>query len=249
VLAVLIKFDPEVPMDFWLLIKGGGPVAAMLLLVSIYAAFVFFYRLQILRRAAGNLEKILEQIRVDLLAGSVRSAIADARRSDTPAARVVVAGLERVQLGPEAVQAALNQASLLEEERVGRGLSTLSTIAQVAPMLGLLGTVFGMIRTFSVFSSVAQPTPTQLAGGISEALVTTAAGLIVAVLAHLGHSTLARQFEVVFSNLDRAREALTGWLIEAGLQPSTNLARVAVREAEPLQVSMVWPAVETPARG
>jgi biopolymer transport protein ExbB len=240
--------DPEVHMEFWMLIKGGGPVAVILLLISLYAAFVFFYRLQVLRRESGSLEKILEQIRVDLLAGSVRSAIADARRSDTPAAHVIIAGLERVQLGPEAVQAALNQASLLEEERVGRGLSTLATVAQVAPMLGLLGTVFGMIRTFSVFSSVPQPTPTQLAGGISEALVTTAAGLIVAVLAHLGHSTLARQFEVVFSNVDRAREALSGWLIEAGLQAASS-ARSSVREAEPLEVSMVWPAVETPLRG
>ena len=230
-------------MDFWNLLKGGGPVAVILLLVSLYAAFVFFYRLQVLRHACGSLTKVLEQIRVDLLAGSVRSAIADARRSDTPAARVVVAGLERVQLGPDAVQAALNQATLLEEERVGRGLSTLATIAQIAPMLGLLGTVFGMIRTFSVFSSIAQPTPTQLAGGISEALVTTATGLIVAVLAHLGHSTLARQFEAVFSNVDRTRESLTGWLIEAGLQgPSA-------RTIEPLEVSMSWPAVETRSRG
>lgn len=245
----VFAIDPEVPMDFWLLIKGGGPVAAILLLVSMYAAFVFFYRLQVLRRAAGSLEKILEQVRVDLLAGSVRSAIADARRSDTPAARVVVSGLERVHLGSEAVQAAFNQASLLEEERVGRGLSTLSTVAQVAPMLGLLGTVFGMIRTFSVFSNVAQPTPTQLAGGISEALVTTAAGLIVAVLAHLAHSMLARQFEKVFSHVDRAREALSGWLIEAGLQPSTHPARAAARDAEALEVSMVWPAAETPLRG
>ena len=229
-------------MDFWNLLKGGGPVAVILLLVSLYAAFVFFYRLQVLRHASGSLGKVLEQIRVDLLAGSVRSAIADARRSDTPAARVVVAGLERVQLGSDAVQAALNQATLLEEERVGRGLSTLSTIAQVAPMLGLLGTVFGMIRTFSVFSTVAQPTPAQLAGGISEALVTTATGLIVAVLAHLGHSTLARQFEAVLSNVDRARESLTGWLIEAGLQTVS-------RTVEPLEVSMSWPAVETRSRG
>jgi biopolymer transport protein ExbB len=239
-------------MDFWMLIKGGGPVAVLLLIVSLYAAFVFFYRLQMLRHASGSLNRVLEQIRVDLLSGSVRTAIADARRSDTPAARVLTAGLERVQLGPEAVQAALNQATLLEEERVGRGLSTLATVAQVAPMLGLLGTVFGMIRTFSVFSSIAQPTPTQLAGGISEALVTTATGLIVAVLAHLGHSTLARQFEAVFSNVDRAREALTGWLIEAGLQSNTshpNPLQSAGRAAEPLEVSMIWPAVETPSRG
>jgi biopolymer transport protein ExbB len=230
-------------MDFVGLIKAGGPVAIVLLLVSLYTAFVFFYRLQILRHASGNLTQVLEQVRLDLMAGSVRTSIADARRSDTPACRVITAGLERVQLGPEAVQAALNQATLLEEERVGRGLSTLATVAQVAPMLGLLGTVFGMIRTFSVFATNSQPTPTQLAGGISEALVTTASGLIVAVLAHLGHSTLVRQFEAVFSSVDRAREALTGWLIEAGFQNGSQ-ARPTVAH-EPLEVSMSWPAFET----
>jgi biopolymer transport protein ExbB len=244
--------DRGVHMEFWNLIKGGGPVAVILLLVSLYATFVFFYRLQVLRHASRSLNRTLEQVRVDLRSGSVRTAIADARRSDTPAARVITAGLERVGLGPEAVQAALNQATLLEEERLGRGLSTLATIAQVAPMLGLLGTVFGMIRTFSVFSSIAQPTPTQLAGGISEALVTTAAGLIVAVFAHLGHSTLARQFEAVFSSVDQARESLTGWLIESGLHPTMNpnaLSSSTSTTAEPLEVSMVWPAVNTPSRG
>jgi biopolymer transport protein ExbB/TolQ len=179
---------------------------------------------------------LVRRVRVLLSAASL------AARFGQPDQSVVVAGLERVQLGPDAVQAALNQATLLEEERIGRGLATLSTIAQIAPMLGLLGTVFGMIRTFSVFSSIAQPTPTQLAGGISEALVTTATGLIVAVLAHLGHSTLARQFEAVFSNVDQARESLTGWLIEAGLQANST------RTVEPLEVSMSWPTVE-PTRG
>jgi biopolymer transport protein ExbB len=242
-------------MEFFKLVKGGGPVAVVLLLVSLYAAFVFFYRLQVLRRAAGSLGAVLEAIRTDLMAGNVRAAIADARRSDTPAARVVVSGLEQVHLGPSAVRAATEGASLLEEERVGRGLSTLATVAQVAPMLGLLGTVFGMIRTFGVFSTVAQPTPSQLAGGIAEALVTTATGLIVAILAHLGHSTLSRQYEAVFSNVDRARESLTGWLIESTQttirQPgpgSTNPEPIGAT-VEPLEVSMSWPPVETPTRG
>ena len=229
-------------MDYWSLLRGGGPVALVLLLVSLYAATVFFYRWQVLRRANANLSRTLEQVRADVMAGSIRAAIADAARSDTPAARVIAAGLERVQHGPEAVQASLNQASMLEEERINRGLSTLATVAQVAPMLGLLGTVFGMIRAFTVFANVSQPTPTQLAGGISEALVTTAAGLIVAVLAHVGHSTLARQLEAVFASVDRAQDLLKGWLIEAGL-----LGNQPRRNGDPFEVSMAWP--ETPARG
>ena len=204
-------------MDFWALLKGGGPVAIVLLLVSVYAAFVFFYRFQVLNRASLNLAKLLAQVRADLLAGNVRLALADAARSEAPAARVLTAGLERVPLGSEAVQAGVLEAMLLEEERFGRGMGTLATIAQVAPMLGLLGTVFGMIRAFTVFSQVSQPSPSQLAGGISEALVSTAAGLIVAVLAHVGHSLLTRLFDSLLNSLDTSKEFLTSTLIEAGL--------------------------------
>ena len=204
-------------MDFWALLKGGGPVAIVLLLVSVYATFVFFYRFQVFNRAGFNLAKLFAQVKADLMAGNVRLALADVARSETPAARVLTAGLERVQLGAVAVQAGVQQAMLLEEEHYGRGMGTLAIIAQVAPMLGLLGTVFGMIRAFTVFSQVNQPSPNQLAGGISEALVSTAAGLIVAVLAHVGHGFLNRLYDSLLNGLDSSKEFLTSTLIEAGL--------------------------------
>ena len=228
-------------MDVWTLLRGGGPVAIVLLALSLYAATVFFFRWQVLRRAGANPGRVLEGVRADVLAGSVRNAVASALRSDSSAARVIAAGLERTHLGREAVHAALSQAATLEEERVGRGLSTLATVAQVAPMLGLLGTVFGMIRSFTVFSNVSQPSPAQLAGGISEALITTASGLIVAILAHVGHSVLSRQFESVLGSVDRARESLVGWLLEAGLFSS--------KPGDPFEVSMTWPAEQAAGRG
>ncbi len=102
-------------MDFLTLLKGGGPVAVVLLLVSVYAAFVFFYRVQVFGRAGSNLSQLFAQVKADLLAGNVRLALADAARADVPAARVLTAGLERTPFGPEAVQAGLHQALLLEE--------------------------------------------------------------------------------------------------------------------------------------
>jgi biopolymer transport protein ExbB len=218
-------------MDVWALLKGGGPVAIVLLLVSVYAAFVFFYRFQVLNRAM-NLTKLLAQVKADLMTGNVRLAIADLARSETPAARVLTAGLERVSLGSVAVSAGVNQAMLLEEERYGRGMGTLATIAQVAPMLGLLGTVFGMIRSFTVFSQVNQPSPNQLAGGISEALVSTAAGLIVAVLAHLGHSLLTRLYDSLLNTLDHGKEFLTTALLEAGLTHDPEAGSVRLESVD-----------------
>jgi biopolymer transport protein ExbB len=220
-------------MDFLTLLKGGGPVAVLLLLVSVYAAFVFFYRYQVFAKANANPAKLYAQVKADLLAANVRLALADVAREDSPAAKVLMAGLERVQYGSEAVRAGVQQAMLLEEERFGRGLGTLATIAQVAPMLGLLGTVFGMIRAFTVFSQVSQPSPNQLAGGISEALVATAAGLIVAVLSHVGHSFLTRRFDSLLNALDHSKEFLTMTLIEAGLYSSESYTTAKIETLEP----------------
>ena len=220
-------------MDFLTLLKGGGPVAVLLLLVSVYAAFVFFYRYQVFAKATSNLAKLFAQVKADLMAGNVRLALADVARSETPAARVLTAGLERVQLGAVAVQAGVQQAMLLEEEHYGRGMGTLAIIAQVAPMLGLLGTVFGMIRAFTVFSQVSQPSPNQLAGGISEALVSTAAGLIVAVLSHVGHSFLTRRYDSLLNALDHSKEFLTTSLIEAGLYGSDSYQNAKLEALEP----------------
>jgi biopolymer transport protein ExbB len=220
-------------MDFLTLLKGGGPVAVVLLLVSVYAAFVFFYRAQVFGRASANPAKLFAQVKADLQAGNVRLALADAARSEASMARVLTAGLERVQFGSEAVQAGVHQAMLLEEERFGRGLGTLATIAQVAPMLGLLGTVFGMIRAFTVFSQVSQPSPNQLAGGISEALVSTAAGLIVAVLSHVGHSFLTRSYDSLLNGLDHSKEFLTSSLLETGIFISADQALTKIESLEP----------------
>lgn len=230
-------------MDFLTLLKGGGPVAVVLLLVSVYAAFVFFYRVQVFGRAGSNLSQLFAQVKADLLAGNVRLALADAARADVPAARVLTAGLERTPFGPEAVQAGLHQALLLEEERFGRGLGTLATIAQVAPMLGLLGTVFGMIRAFTVFSQVSQPSPNQLAGGISEALVSTAAGLIVAVLSHVGHSFLTRSYDSLLNGLDHSKEFLTATLLEAGLYNLSDQSPLVKSETLEPQKALLQPSL------
>ncbi|HET6398815.1 MAG TPA: MotA/TolQ/ExbB proton channel family protein [Candidatus Thermoplasmatota archaeon] len=219
-------------MDFISLIRAGGPILVVIVLASLYAAFVFLDRLQKFSRERREPPGLLENVRRALLEDNAIMAVAQAVEADTPASRVIAVGLQRLELGREAVEAALAEASLREEERAARGLSSLATVAQVAPLLGLLGTVTGMMSAFTVLSASSQPTPEQLAFGISQALVTTAAGLIVAIPTHVAHGILARKADAALASVDRARQVMTGWLIEAELRRERR--RAADEAARPL---------------
>lgn len=102
-----------------------------------------------------------------------------------------------------------------EEQRLTRGLRPLATIAQVATLLGLLGTVTGMIVAFAEISQQGTGNPAALAGGIGQALVTTAAGLIVAIPAVIGHSYLSSRVEGILLEIERRREELMGNVAQA----------------------------------
>ena len=198
------------------LLSDGGPVVAVILLASLYGAFVFFEKLQKLNRATAGQDKLLHGIGQSVLAGHLLEAVAHANAANTPLGRVLAAGLERLPLGAAAVEAAVEDAVTSEEASASRGLTTLSTVAQVAPLLGLLGTVIGLIRSFGALAAAGgQPTLTDLAGGISLALTATASGLTVAILFYVAHNYLSRRVDAVVTNLDRVRPLFAGWLIEA----------------------------------
>ncbi len=117
------------------------------------------------------------------------------RRSRTPAARVLLAGVESMGKNEEERGAAMESALLAEVPKMERSLSLLGALAGVAPLLGLLGTVSGMIATFDTISAAGTGNPRLLSGGISEALITTQLGLMVAIPLLLAHAWLRRWVE------------------------------------------------------
>lgn len=231
------------------LLVAGGPAVAVILLVSLYAGFVVLDRAQKLRRAGAEPRESLERVRASVIRDHLLDAMVEAKEHDTPAARVLAAGLQRARLGPDAVNAALNEAAAVEEERAHRGLSTVATVAHIAPMLGLLGTVTGMIRAFGAFSSGGQPNADELARGISEALIATAAGLVVALLAHVAHGFLNRLVDGALLQVDRVRYLLPGWLVEAQLAGEGGppaMAAPSRTERRALRVTVTPAASERP---
>jgi biopolymer transport protein ExbB len=172
--------------------KGGYLVAALILLVILQTAFIV-ERIWSLRKAAGNgpLPGFLNEVRKRLHTGDVNGAIKACAAQRGSAANVIRAGLERyMQLKSEGAtkekivaetQAAIQEANGLEVPLLERNLIALSTIASIATMVGLLGTVMGMIRSFAALGHAGAVDATKLAIGISEALINTAGGLFCAI--------------------------------------------------------------------
>lgn len=213
------------------LIRAAGPLLWVLIALSLYVVYLVALRLQVLSRLGGDPAPLVARAHAAFLEGGpemgLRELDAAAQNSPaqgSPAANVLRAGLVQSGRGPEAATGAMNEAMLAEDARLYSGLSALGTVAQIAPLLGLLGTVFGMVRSFLVFSQTSQPTPTQLATGISEALVNTAGGLIVAILAYVARGALRSRADRIAVRGERAREALLAWV--HGRAPQAPAARV-----------------------
>jgi biopolymer transport protein ExbB len=203
------------------LLISGGVILVAIVLLSLYAAYIFFVRLLKLSRERLDVAEMMDRVNAAVRDRNLDAALDACERDGGPVARVLHAALVRLPYGRQAVEAAFAEASLLEEQSLTRGLRPLATIAQVAPLLGLLGTVTGMIIAFGEISSSGTGNPGLLAGGIGQALVTTAAGLIVAIPVLIGQNYLAGRVDAILTEIDRRREELMANVV------------VAVRKDEP----------------
>lgn len=211
------------------LARAAGPLLWVLIALSLYVVYLTVARAQVLSRLGRNADALIERARAVTAESGPAAALAEVDRAGhpSPAASVLRAGLGRADRGVDASGAAMQSALLAEDARLYAGLGALGTAAQIAPLLGLLGTVIGMVRSFLVFSSTAAPTPAQLATGISEALVNTAGGLIVAIIAYVARNALKARADRIAVAAERVREDLPGWLArpEGRPRPEARLPR------------------------
>lgn len=202
-------------MNFSELLISGGPVLVALILISIYAVYLFIERFLKLRKERVDTGTLMSRVNAAVRERDLESALDACERHGGPIARVLYSALERLPYGRPAVEAAFEEATLREEQSLTRGLRPLAIIAQIAPMLGLLGTVTGMIIAFSEIARFGSGDPSLLAAGIGQALVTTAAGLIVAIPVLVGHGYLSSLVERILGEIDRRREELMGNVVQA----------------------------------
>jgi biopolymer transport protein ExbB len=179
------------------LLAKGGPVMIPLAACSVLSLAVIFERAWFWWKArAGNLA---EQVLQLAAAGKWDDAIERARTSQAPQLRVLAAGLERRDGGPVL---AMEAAARDEIVRMRRSLSILDTIVTLSPLLGLLGTVTGMIAAFGVISASGLSQPHAITGGVAEALIATAAGLAIAIATLVPYNYFSAKAERVVEDIE-----------------------------------------------
>ena len=169
--------------------RQGGPVMWPLLFFSILALTFIIERFIVYQKAKVNVNEFLTRIRKALLVNrNVKEAVKVCEETRGPVASVMKAGLLRYGHTKDDIEKTVENAALYELDRLERRLGVLATTANVAPMLGFLGTVTGMIKSFAALASEGLTNPGAVAAGISEALITTAAGLFIAIPAQLAYN-------------------------------------------------------------
>ncbi len=195
--------------------RQGGIFMYPLLFFSVLAATVAIERFIVFSKAKINVNAFLTQIRKALLVNrNVKEAIKVCEQNKGPVASVMKAGLLRYGQPREEIEKTIENAALYELDRLEKRLGVLGTTANVAPMLGFLGTVAGMIKSFATLAEQGLTNPAAVAVGISEALITTATGLIIAIPAQLVYNWYTTKITRFVRDIETASNMLIETFIE-----------------------------------
>ncbi len=200
----------------WMETIGSSPIMMALIGLSVITLGIAIERLYYYyRKRSGNPDKVLDQAMAKLRSGETREAARICASCAHPMGEVAAQALESESLeeekSEERLQISLSQQKLLLE----RNLGILGTMAAIAPLVGLLGTVWGIMRAFNDMSATGTAAPSVVAAGVAEALVTTAAGLIIAVPALMLFNHLSRQMGVMLTIAENNSRSLRIALIES----------------------------------
>lgn len=216
----------------------GGPVMWPLLLMSIVALAVIFERWWALRKAKINVNEFLAKVRKSLIVNkSIRDAIKVCEQYRGPVASIMKAGLLKYGQPKEDIEKTIETAALYEMGRLEKRLVILASVANIAPLLGFFGTVTGMIKSFDALAEAGLSNPGLVAAGISEALITTASGLAVAIPVQLAYNYFTNRINKSVRDIETSTNMLLetfGEMQRSGITPDqASAARPAVATEPP----------------
>jgi len=187
------------------IIFQAGWIMVPIFLLSILTVYLLVERLITLRKADSNRAEIMGRIREYVRAGNTHGAQAYCEAQQKPLTRILKHGLERLGRPISEIQDAVNAAGKHEAFQLEKRMDLLASVAGIAPMLGFLGTVTGMIKAFQQIQNLqGNVDPSVLAGGIWEALVSTAGGLIVGILAFFFYNFLLSKINLLVNDMEQS---------------------------------------------
>ena len=194
----------EESINLWTMAQYGGWIMIVLALLLAWAIYIFIERMVVLKTATTEDKSFMDRIRDYIHDGKIDSALNLCKQTNTPASRMIEKGITRIGRPMQDVQVAVENVGNLEVGKLEKGLVIMATIAGGAPMLGFLGTVLGMIRTFYNMAQTSGGVieMSALSTGMYEAMVTTVGGLIVGILAMFAYNMLVARIDRVVRLLE-----------------------------------------------
>ena len=191
-----------------------------LLALAIIGLLLIAWKLSSLMSTSSKTRSLLEDVDSLISNHRLEEAKARCRESDTPVANILLAGLDKHDQGTERVMTAIENEGMIQMSRLESGLVWLATIANVAPLLGFLGTVAGMIIAFGAIELAGEVDATLVAGGIKVALITTATGLAIAIPVNIAHNYFVSKIDGLVIDMEETSQNLIETLHEIEHEPS-----------------------------
>ncbi len=174
-----------------------------LALLSLAGIYIFVERYLTLKKASQNPAGFLGRLKNLVVAGDIQGARMLCAQTNSPISRMLEKGISKIGQPLNSIEASIENVGKIEIARLEKGLSGLATVAGAAPMLGFLGTVTGMIGAFiAIAQAEGSISPKLLSGGIYEAMVTTAAGLIIGLPAYVGYNFLVSKIDSIVHDME-----------------------------------------------
>lgn len=174
-----------------------------IILLSFVAVYIFIERTITIRKAAKEPGPLMKSVKERVLTGDIAGARKLCQEENSPIARMIEKGLTRIGSPLKNIEVSIENVAKIELYRLERNLSTMATVSGAAPMIGFLGTVTGMIQAFiAIAQEEGSVSPKLLSAGIYEAMITTAAGLTVGIVAYIGYNFLIAQLQKVIHKME-----------------------------------------------
>ena len=194
----------ENKISLFSLLQKGGYIMYPLYLLLVIAIYVFFERMIAIKKAGTIDPKFMLIIRDNIISGNLGAAKTLAKNTDNPVAKMIEKGIMRIGKPLDAIEKSMENVGKLEMYSMERNLNILSLVAGIAPMFGFLGTIIGMVQLFYGIASTGEYTLNTIAGGIYTKMITSATGLIIGLIAYVGHNYLTTQIDKTANKMETA---------------------------------------------
>jgi biopolymer transport protein ExbB len=201
--AITQAAAPKV-QNLWEVLVSGGVIMIPLGILFILALYFFFERLIAINKANKLDDNFMRMVRDHIVTGNVAAARSFSKNTENPVARIIDKGIQRIGKPIDAIEKSMDNVGALELYKLEKNLSIISIIARIAPLFGFLGTIIGMLALFKGIAASTEYTPNTIADGIYIKMITSATGLIIGILAYIGHSYLVAQITRIENKMEIA---------------------------------------------